>query len=122
MMTDNPSPPAIIGARLKDAREYRGFSREEIARYLRTTPSEVSNIENGSRPVTAAYIKRLAKLYSTTVEHLTGDVREEPVPESVRLLVPNPPPASHPRTATKFYASRGICVQLLLFGEDKDFH
>ena len=86
-MTDNTSFPANIGARLKGAREYRGFSPEEIARYLRITPSEVLNIESGSRPVDAAAISRLAKLYKTTVEHLTGNTRDEPEPESVRRLV-----------------------------------
>ena len=80
-------PAATIGARAKDTREYRGFSREEIALYLEIAPSDVSNIENGSRPVGAADISRLAKLYKTTVEHLTGAARDEPEPESVRLLV-----------------------------------
>lgn len=86
-MTDRTSSPANIGARLKDAREYRGFSREEIARYLQTTPSEVSHIESGSRPLDAGTISRLAKLYKTTVEHLTGNAREAPEPESVRRSV-----------------------------------
>ena len=86
-MNDTPSCSATIGARLKDAREYRGFSREEVARYLGIAPADLSRIEDGSQQVAAVDIKRLAKLYKTTAEHFTDNAREEPEPESVRLLV-----------------------------------
>ena len=86
-MTDHTPSQPNIGERLKDAREYRGFSPEEIARYLRITPSEVSHIESGSRPIDAATISRLATLYKTTVERLTGNARDESELESVRQLV-----------------------------------
>ena len=85
-MTDNPSPTATIGARLKDAREYRGFTLEDVAGYLGITPSDLSLIESGSRPAAAAEINRLATLYKTTPDHLTGHARKEPEPESVRML------------------------------------
>ena len=85
-MSDEQSTQPILGERLKEAREYRGFSEEEIARYLGVPRPEISLIESGSRPVTAAELSRLAKLYQTTMESLTGHDREALEPESVHLL------------------------------------
>ena len=85
-MSDERSIQAILSERLKDVREYRGFSQEEVARHLGVPRSAVSLIESGSRRVSAAELSRLAKLYQTTMESLTGHDREASEPESVRLL------------------------------------
>jgi transcriptional regulator with XRE-family HTH domain len=79
---------AALGARLKEAREYRGFSQEEVAGYLGVPRSAISLIESGSRRLDVLELRRLAELYKTTMEALTGAHQEEPAPEpeSVRLV------------------------------------
>ena len=82
-MSDERTMQNILSARLKEAREYRGFSQEDIARYLGVPRPAVSLIENGSRRVSATELSRLASLYQTTMESLTGLDGEESEPESV---------------------------------------
>ena len=85
-MSDERTMQHTLSKRLKEAREYRGFSQEEIAGYLGVPRSAISLIENGSRRVSATELSRLASLYQTTMESLTGLDREESEPESVRMV------------------------------------
>ena len=87
-MSDERTMQHTLSKRLKEAREYRGFSQEEIAGYLGVPRSAISLIENGSRRVSATELSRLASLYQTTMESLTGlDCEQsEPEPESVRMV------------------------------------
>ena len=73
-----------LSARLKEAREYCGFTQEEAAAHLRVPRTAISLMENGARRVGALELQRLAKLYQTTMEKLTGHDQETPEPESVR--------------------------------------
>ena len=52
-----------LGERLREAREYLGFSQEEVATYLQVSRSALSNIESGQRKVDALELKKLASLY-----------------------------------------------------------
>ena len=63
--------PEILGARLKDAREYVGFSREEIARHLGMRETVMSRIESGTHRAAESELCSLAELYRTSVEFLT---------------------------------------------------
>jgi transcriptional regulator with XRE-family HTH domain len=65
-----------LGDRLREAREYLGFSQEEVAKFLGIARSALSNIENGQRKVDALELKKLAQLYKRTVGHLTGEADE----------------------------------------------
>lgn len=65
---------AELGSRLKDAREYRGFSQEDVANYLGLSRSAVSLIESGSRRLDILELKKLAKLYECSIEELTGEL------------------------------------------------
>ena len=85
-MSDQETTPNVLGQRLKDEREYRGFSQEEVAGHLGVPRSAISLIESGSRRVSADELGRLAKLYQTTMESLAGHGQETSQPESVRLL------------------------------------
>ena len=67
-----------MGDRLREAREYLGFSQEEVATYLGVSRSALSNIENGSRKVEALELKKLASLYKRPVTHFTGEEEQEP--------------------------------------------
>ena len=76
----------VLGGRLKDAREYRGFSQEEVALHLGVPRTAISLMESGSRRVGALELNRLAKLYQTTMEYLTGEDLEAVQPESIQLV------------------------------------
>ena len=67
----------IMGERLREAREYLGFSQEEVAKYLDVSRSALSNIETGQRKVDALELKKLANLYKRPVTHFTGGDGEE---------------------------------------------
>lgn len=75
-----------LGARLKDIREYEGFSQEEIATYLTLPRSAISLIETGARGLDILELKKLAKLYKCSIDYLTGEVKAGKEPESVKLV------------------------------------
>ena len=77
---------ARLSTRLKEAREYCGFTQEEAAEHLGVPRTAISLMESGTRRVGALELQRLAKLYQTTMEKLTDHDQETPEPESVRLV------------------------------------
>src|SRR5690242_11073101 len=78
---------AVLGTRLKEAREYEGFSQEEIAKYLGLPRSAISLIESGARGVDILELQKLAKLYKCTLDQLTGTEKPKAVePDSVRIV------------------------------------
>lgn len=85
-MSEGPTIQPILSRRLREAREYRGFSQEEVARHLDVPRSAISLIESGSRRVSAEELSRLAKLFQVTMESLAGHDREASEPESVRMV------------------------------------
>ncbi len=89
MNDDNHGQPAkrgTLSTRLKEAREYCGFTQEEVAAHLGLPRSAISLMENRARRVDALELQRLATLYQTNMESLTGPDLESPEPESVRLV------------------------------------
>ena len=75
-----------LSTRLKEAREYCGFTRGEVAAYLGLPRIAISLMESGARRVETKEIQRLTNLYQTNVDSLTGLDQESPEPESVRLV------------------------------------
>ena len=63
----------VLGARLKEAREYIGLKQEQVAGHLGIPRTAVSDIEKGKRNVSALELKKLARLYQRPVQHFTGD-------------------------------------------------
>jgi transcriptional regulator with XRE-family HTH domain len=66
-----------LGERFREAREYLGFSQEEVATYLGVSRSALSNIESGQRKVDALELKKLAGLYKRPVIHFTGEEAQD---------------------------------------------
>lgn len=66
-----------LGERLREAREYLGFSQEEVATFLGVPRSALSLIEAGQRKVDALELKKLAGLYKRSVGYFTGEESEE---------------------------------------------
>lgn len=78
---------AALGARLKEAREYRGFSQEEVAKYLGVSRSAISLIETGTRRLDILELRKLAKLYESSIEDLTGEQpRQQGEPDSIKMV------------------------------------
>jgi transcriptional regulator with XRE-family HTH domain len=80
----------MLGERLKEAREYLGFSQEEIATHVGIPRSALSLVETGQRRVDALELKRLAMIYKRPVAFFTGetaaDAEDASVPADVQHL------------------------------------
>jgi transcriptional regulator with XRE-family HTH domain len=66
-----------LGEKLRKAREYVGYSQDEVATLLKIPRTAVTNMESGQRRVEALELKRLADLYRQPVSHFTGDEDED---------------------------------------------
>src|SRR5436309_8070738 len=78
---------ATIGARLRETREYSGFSQEDVAKYLGVPRSAISLIESGARGVDILELKKIAKLYQCGVDELTGaETFDLAGPDSIKLV------------------------------------
>lgn len=63
-----------MGARLREAREYLGYSQEDAAKVLGVSRPAITNIESGQRKVEAQELDKLARFYGHTVAFLlTGE-------------------------------------------------
>ena len=62
-----------LGERLRQAREYVGYSQDETAAFLQVTRTAVTNMESGQRKVEAIELKRLAELFRQPVGYFTGE-------------------------------------------------
>ncbi|WP_061236505.1 helix-turn-helix transcriptional regulator [Leptospira santarosai] len=75
-----------LGIRLKDAREYCGYSQDEVAKYLGVPRSAISLMESNSRKVSAIELSKLATLYQTSIEELTGSKVESSQSDSIKMV------------------------------------
>lgn len=66
-----------LGERLREAREYIGFSQDQVATYLGVSRSALSLIETGQRKVDALELRKLAGLYKRPAGYFTGEDAEE---------------------------------------------
>ena len=76
---------ALLGKRLREAREYVGITQEQAAAHLAVRRSAISEMEAGKRGVGALEITRLARLYDRPTSWFTGEI-EPDVPEDVGFL------------------------------------
>jgi transcriptional regulator with XRE-family HTH domain len=76
---------ALLGKRLREAREYVGITQEEAAAHLGIRRSAISEMEAGKRGVGALEMKSLAALYERPTSWFTGEI-EPQVPEDVAFL------------------------------------
>jgi transcriptional regulator with XRE-family HTH domain len=67
----------MFGERLREAREYLGFTQEEVAKFMGVSRSALSLLETGQRKVDALELKKLAGLYKRPVSHFTGEEVED---------------------------------------------
>ena len=76
-----------LGIRLKKLREKTRFTQEEIARLLGVQRLVITNIENGSRKITADELYFFSKIYGLSMEELyTGEDREKRIAKFSRTF------------------------------------
>lgn len=74
---DKDDDRKTLGERLREAREYLGFSQDQVATFLGVSRSALSLMETGQRKVDALELKKLASLYKRPVGYFTGEEAEE---------------------------------------------
>jgi transcriptional regulator with XRE-family HTH domain len=62
-----------IAERLKEAREYLGYSQQEVAAALKVPRSAISLLETAQRGVDSVELSALAKLYQRPIGFFTGE-------------------------------------------------
>jgi transcriptional regulator with XRE-family HTH domain len=86
-LPDDDTERRRLGEKLRQAREYVGFSQDEVAGFLKVPRTAVTNMESGQRKIEALELKRLAELYRQPVGHFTGeDEAAASLPADVALL------------------------------------
>ncbi len=76
---DNDDDRKTLGERLREAREYLGFSQDQVATFLGVSRSALSLMESGQRKVDALELKKLAGLYKRSVGYFTGEEEDASV-------------------------------------------
>jgi transcriptional regulator with XRE-family HTH domain len=74
---DKDDDRKTLGERLREAREYLGFSQDQVAKFLGVSRSALSLMESGQRKVDALELKKLAGLYKRSVGYFTGEEEED---------------------------------------------
>jgi transcriptional regulator with XRE-family HTH domain len=76
-----------MGEKLREAREYIGFSQDDVSAFLKIPRTAVTNIESGQRKVEALELKRLAELFRQPVGFFTDEAASAvSLPPDVALL------------------------------------
>ena len=58
--------------RIKDLREDRDFTQQEVADYLKIKQNTYCQYENGQRQLPISHLIALAKFYNTTTDYILG--------------------------------------------------
>ena len=66
-----------LGTRLKEAREYLGLTQEDVAKLMGVSRVIITNIEAGTRKVSAEELSKFSKIYGWTMEELMEGEKAE---------------------------------------------
>ena len=58
--------------RIKDLREDKGLSQQEIAKIIKTTQQQYSKIETGKSDISGEKLMLLAEFYNVSTDYLLG--------------------------------------------------
>lgn len=62
--------------RIKELREQKHLTQEELAKKINVTKLTISNWENGKHKIKSDELKEIAKVFGVTIDYLVGDVDE----------------------------------------------
>jgi len=80
----------VSADRIREAREYLGFSRDDVNSTLGWPVGRIEDIESGGCMVTGEELRKLSRLYRRPVGWFTGEWEHHPDPDMVRQLNENP--------------------------------
>lgn len=60
--------------RIKELREQKHLTQEELAKKINVTKLTISNWENGKHKIKSDELKEIAKVFGVTIDYLVGDV------------------------------------------------
>lgn len=87
MSTREESDRVVLGERLRECREYVGYSQDDVASVVGLSRPAISLIETGQRKVEVGELKRLAEIYGQPVSYFTGEAVSAPsLPKSIHAL------------------------------------
>ncbi len=69
-----------LGNRLREVREYLGFSQQYVANKTGISRSAISDIERGVRKVDSLELRKFARLFRHPVSYLLGEEESEDSP------------------------------------------
>lgn len=81
---DSDDAQAVLGHRLRELREYLGLPQQFVTAATGIPRSAVSEIERGNRKVDSLELRKLAKVYKTSVARLLEE--DSGVPTSFEAL------------------------------------
>lgn len=62
--------------RLKELRESRNLTQNEVSKILKITSPQYSLYETGKRQIPISLLSKLAKYYNTSIDYIVGDTDE----------------------------------------------
>lgn len=82
-----PETSPIQPGRLREAREYLGLTREDVAKVLPCPPQFIESLENGTTGrIKGKVVRRLMKLYRRPLWWLCGETRFQPSQDTLRKV------------------------------------
>jgi len=76
----------VLGSRLREAREYHGFSRDDVDTAIGWPAGTIASVEDGSCTIDGGKLRKLSRLYRRPVEWLCGETTFTPSPSLLRSV------------------------------------
>ena len=80
---------SAIGKRIRQQREYLGFTREQFAEKIDVTPKFCSDIETGVKGMSVPTLCRIAKVLRLSTDYILWGKDNREDPDSVMMLLEN---------------------------------
>ena len=77
---------AVPAARLLEAREYLGFTREQVATAIRLPVADLEQLEAGGATITGKHLRQLSIIYRRPIAWFRGETTFQPSAEMLRQL------------------------------------
>lgn len=80
---------SAIGKRIRQQREYMGFTREQFAEQIDVTPKFCSDIETGAKGMSVPTLCRISKVLRLSTDYILYGKTEQENPDSVMMVLEN---------------------------------
>lgn len=77
---------ASFGKKLRECREDKGLSQQELAKQLKTSHSVIGRYERDEMSPSIEAVKKMAAILDTTVGYLLGEAKEEKILKDTAML------------------------------------